>query len=242
VKKFSLICALIFLAACQPKESVETAEGNVSFIRKYYPNGQLKAEVQVEFNRRNGLARSFYEDGSLRQSIEYLNGLKHGEARTYYENGNLFMVSRYKHNQLHGIRERYHPNGQLMSEAPFFEDKPTVGLREYLLDGTPRKYYPIIVVEQDGQLASGQLRFKVSLSDGTKRVKYFAGRLHPEGYIDRADELETHQEGETYVNVELPRDRAATERISLIAEVKTLQGNTYVVSHEHHVAANFITP
>ena len=236
--KYLAFISLLFFAGCHPKESVETAEGNISFIRKYYPNGQLKTEVPVEFNRRNGLARTFYEDGSVKQSIEYLNGLKHGEARTYYENGNLFMVSRYKHNQLHGIRERYHPNGQLMSEAPFYEDKPAVGLREYLLDGSPRKYYPIIVVEQVGHLRYDVLRLKVSLSDGSRRVKYYVGSLHPDGYIERAAALETYDDGETYVRVELSKDEMTTEKINLIAEVKTLQGNTYIVTHEHHVAAN----
>ncbi len=220
----------------------EESTDDKRIIRKYHANGKLKLEVPVEYNKKNGLAKSYYDDGQVRQTIEYLNGLKHGEARTYYENGHLYQVSRYKHNLLHGIRERYHPNGQLMSEAPFYEGNPSLGLKEYLLDGSPRKYYPLILVEEENMVREeGVLLLHLSLSDESRRVTFYLGDLHPAGYIDnRSSELKT-EKGKATVEIELPKRETSMETISILAEIKTNQGNTYIIQHDYTVA-NIVNP
>ena len=234
--------ALIFclLSSCIPdfgaKEPKE--KKNENLVKTFYPDGTLKTEVPIENKKKNGLAKAYYADGKLRQSIEYMNGFKHGEATTYYENGNKYQVSRYKYGKLHGIRERYHEDGKLMSEVPYYEGDPAAGLKEYLLDGSLKKKYPHLVIKAEDQLIRNNVyKIHLQVSDGNKRVKYYLGSLDENGVVPKGTpRLEDNGKGKATMEFALPPGAFIMKELPLIAEVTTLQGNTYFIQHKHNLS------
>ncbi|MCA6078283.1 toxin-antitoxin system YwqK family antitoxin [Fulvivirga sedimenti] len=240
MRNLTLLLVLFLVTSCVPDfmKEEEKAKKDENFFRAYYPDGTLKTEVPIENKKKNGLAKNFYQDGTLRQSIEYVNGYKHGEAKTFYENGKPYQISRYEYGKLHGIRERYHKNGNLMSEVPYFEGKPTTGLKEYLLDGSLKKKYPhLVVTERDQLMQNGKFIVELNVSNGNRRVEYYVTALDENGAIpDGAPKLEGNGKGKANMEFPVPPGMFIMKEVPIVAEITTLQGNSYFIQHTHNIS------
>lgn len=63
-------------------------------FEEYWPNGNLKAEGQMEFNVQVGLWKEYYEDGSPKSEGEYSPlGEKVGIWTLWDENGNQRQIN-----------------------------------------------------------------------------------------------------------------------------------------------------
>jgi antitoxin component YwqK of YwqJK toxin-antitoxin module len=94
----------------------------------YYPNGQIKEDVNYKNNKRDGISREFDLRGNLITILQYNNGLltererinrldkeglKQGIWKTFYENGRLKTEAYYTDNLLNGAYKEYNENGNV---------------------------------------------------------------------------------------------------------------------------------
>ena len=74
--------------------------------KEYYPNGQLKSEVNIDKDsKQNRISKEYYESGKLKVELNWKDGEFDGIAKGYYENGNPKMESNWKDGKRDGTRE-----------------------------------------------------------------------------------------------------------------------------------------
>lgn len=132
-------------------------------IQDYYSNNNLKKNINIENNEKDGLFETFYsngeriglfkifnEDGTLKEALEY----KDIEKESFYDSGELKEKITYNHNVKHGEFKIFYKNGDLKEKGHYeegkliwrenYKDKRLNGLFEYFYDtGELRKkgYY-----------------------------------------------------------------------------------------------------
>ena len=132
-------------------------------IQDYYSNNNLKKNINIENNEKDGLFETFYsngeriglfkifnEDGTLKEALEY----KDIEKESFYDFGELKEKITYNHNVKHGEFKIFYKNGDLKEKGHYeegkliwrenYKDKRLNGLFEYFYDtGELRKkgYY-----------------------------------------------------------------------------------------------------
>ncbi len=219
-------------------KDTKTAAAEDNIVRKYYPNGNIKAEIAVKDRKRHGLSKTYYESGVVRQSIEYADNKKNGEARTNYESGDPYQITRYVDDKKQGIRELYRQNGMLMSEIPYHDDRPCAGVKEYLLDGSPKKKYPTIRIREEDHIAlDNTFRLYVTLSEESRNVKFYMGQLTEGGCIGSDTYwMKEREPGLLVVNYEIPPGMFMMEELNFIVTFETLQGNTYFTQKKYNLA------
>lgn len=204
----------------------------------YYEDGTLRAEVNVVDGKRNGLARDFYPNGKPHLEIQYKDGLKHGLTKMYYENGKLYEESGFDTGEKHGIQKKYRQDGKVLAEAKYHFGEPCAGLKEYLKDGSLKKKYPTIEVTPiDNILKSDSYTLRLSMSDKSKNVTFYEGRLDGNCIGENVEQVhDTPSKGIGQIKYYVPHGMVIMERLTIIAKVKTLQGNYYVTSRPYNVA------
>lgn len=86
--------------------------------KAYYPNGNLKFEVQLKDNLFFGENKYYYENGNLEKVENYKIqekkdnklALRDGEYKEYYENGNIKELGTYKDDKKDGLSINYSMN------------------------------------------------------------------------------------------------------------------------------------
>ncbi len=242
MKHLLLVILLVLFYGCLPIQTEEKkgkAKIEKDGVRKtHYPSGQLRSEIPIKDGKKNGLARDFYSDGKPHFEINYVNNRKHGITRMYYQNGKLYEETPYDNDRIHGIKKRYRQDGKLSAEAPYNFDEPCTGLKEYLVDGSPKKKYPTIVVTPvDNILRDDRYILRLSMSDKSKNVTFYTGSLKG-GCIDGSLEqvFETPKKGVSEISFYLPQGTYLMEEVNIVAKVKTPQGNYYVTQRKYNVA------
>tara|TARA_B100000959_G_C14556944_1_gene450054 strand:- start:81 stop:476 length:396 start_codon:yes stop_codon:yes gene_type:complete len=95
---------------------------NNTYIEKdYYPNGQLKYELQKQDGLIDGYAKYWDKNGCLINEVNYSNGVFHGTWKEYYRNGNLKSSIVYSYGLKDGYEYWYYDNGQKKSETLYFK-------------------------------------------------------------------------------------------------------------------------
>ncbi len=236
----TLIFILTFLGCENISEKATTKKGIKDGVVKQYRAGNiLKSEITYKNGKRHGLAKTYYKDGKLRQEIDYIEGAKHGKAITYYENGKVFQNTPYVDNKIQGVRKKYRKNGQLMAEIPYNNGMPCKGLKEYLLDGNPKKKYPhIVFIEKDNILVSGKFDLEVKMSDGSRNVDFYVNTpLSEEGcLITEVGARSMYRPGTLKLSYNLPTGSFVMEEVQIVAMVKTKLGSPYITQAKHNLA------
>ncbi|MBU2589922.1 MAG: toxin-antitoxin system YwqK family antitoxin [Nanoarchaeota archaeon] len=88
----------------------------------YYPNGQIKIEINRKNGIQHGLRRDWYENGQLNYETNYVNGKQEGLQRTWHDNGILIHEKNYKNGIIDGFERGGHYNGQIWFERNFIKD------------------------------------------------------------------------------------------------------------------------
>ena len=106
----------------------------------FYPNGEPKEKGYYQNGERIGLFKIFNEDGTLNEALEY----KDIEKESFYDTGELKEKITYNHNVKHGEFKIFYKNGDLKEKGHYeegkliwrenYKDKRLNGLFEYFYD------------------------------------------------------------------------------------------------------------
>jgi hypothetical protein len=248
--KFSyVIIAAAFIAGCDSKpgkskndDGAEEKKEKVTdgVIKSHFKSGKLRAEIPMKAGKKEGLAVEYYENGNKFQEIEYKGGIKEGLAKKYYESGQLAQETNYHEGKYHGVQKKYRANGKLTTEASYSNDEPCKGLKEYLIDGAPKKKYPDIVLKtEDHIMQEGIYLLKISLSEKVKEVEYYTGQLTDGACLgEKAVKIwNTDRYGFADIKFQVLPGQFIMQKVNVIAKVKTTLGNYYVMEKAINIAA-----
>jgi antitoxin component YwqK of YwqJK toxin-antitoxin module len=239
-----------------------TPEPGIRVVKEYYPDGSLKSETEAmgklrqgaskeyrkdgtlenlinyQNNRKHGPAYNYYPDGStVKLEINYVNGYKSGETKWFYPDGNVYRVTPYVNGKIIGIRRTYYENGTLQAEMPFMDSQPGMGLKEYRQDGSPRKLdTKIVFSERDRISMDNTFRLTITLSDGSRNVEYFSGKLTDgKFWNDQLAPVRTEY-GAGIMEFYVSKGTFKMETLNIVARVKTSLDNYLIIQREYHLA------
>lgn len=247
IKPVSWLCCLIIslaLQSCFPYKSSSSetkAEATPAgqYVKKtYYQNGILHKEMVYENGVQQGVSKEYYKSGKIFQEVVYKGNLREGIARRYFESGVLSQETPYHKDKIHGVQKRYRRSGDLMCEVPYHEGNQCIGLKEYTTDGKLKKRYPSIkITPVDNILLNGTYTLKLQMSDESKGVEYFVGKLSEDKYIgNEAMQVWEIMNGVGEVNYAMPPGSFLMEEVNVIAKIKTAQSNYYITQSTFHLA------
>ncbi len=125
----------------------------------------------------------------------------------------------------------------MTSEAPYFNGEACAGLVEYTTQGKVKKKYPSIVITPiNTLLKNGKYVLRISMSDKSKNVEFFAGKLNENGCPPMEDFIYTSSYGVAELEFFLPMGGFMMDEINFIARVKTTQGNYYIAQKKYNLA------
>jgi antitoxin component YwqK of YwqJK toxin-antitoxin module len=224
-----------------PNDSTVDATGKKKngLIKSYDVDGKLYSAITYKNGIKDGISYAYYPNGQVNLELTYANGKRTGQSKRFYENGKLYQTTDYRDGNMHGWQKKYRENGDVISTSKFEKDEPCLGLKEYLLGNSLKQNFPTIVVTPLDELATkGRYTLKLSMSDKTKKVKFYEGKLSAGGCLHDGLEYirldERTGKGEIVFN--LPPRGFIMEEINIIARVKTLQGNTYIAQRTYNLA------
>ncbi len=87
-------------------------EGN---SKDWYINGQLKQDGMFHYGDLTHI-RAWYQDGQLRIVEEYQDNKMHGLIKSWYHNGQLQFEGNYSNGNYHGLVQSWNENGQKVAE------------------------------------------------------------------------------------------------------------------------------
>ena len=235
-----VIFSLLFSSCEIPNEKSQSLDKKgLRVARQYWKKGgELKTEITYKGKKKHGPAKSYYRDGKLRQELHYLNNVKHGDVITYYENGNKYQITPYVNGQLEGVRKKYRMDGRLVAEVPYHKGKACRGLKEYLLNDQVKKGYPKIVVKEiDNTIKDNQFIVEISVSDKSKKVKYYIGKIDESGCIaEDAVRFQSQRPGVLQLKYRLAPGMFLMEELNIIAVIETKLGNPYITQHKYNLS------
>ena len=134
-----------------------------------------------------------------------------------------------------GITKKYREGGNLMSEAMFRDGFAGTDLKEYLTNGKLKKIYPVIVIEEEDNLAkNGTYKVKVFLSDKSQKVEFYLGELDDGMYLnDNMLRQYTEDDGVLIFAIYLEKGEIAVGEYDIIAKVITRLNNVYITTRKH---------
>ena len=236
-----LLIVCLLLAGCEGKkqkqEGKNTEKENV--VQSFDKSGKVTKEITMENGKKNGIAKTFYSNGNVNLEINYKDNLKNGISRRYYESGKLYQESEFRDGQQVGIQKKFDEEGKLLSVARFEEGEPCSGLKEYLDDGSERKSFPSIVITPVNRLLTdGVYILVVTLSDKSKRVNFYKGRLTKGGCLGNSlvPLAGDKKKGEGEIRYFLGQGQYVMEELNIVAEIKTRYGNSYLTQRSYNVA------
>lgn len=233
-----LIVAVGLLQSCLQDVSEEKPKGKLQGLHKYYfPDGKLYLEINYKDSVPHGEVRRYFKAGGILESSNYNNGILHGISRTYYEGGKLSSETPYDSGRIHGVKKKFRKDGMPAYEAPYRYGQPCVGLKEFFLSGRPVDNYPSIVFKPLNELLKeNRYILQIMLSDGSKVVEFYHGKLVDGKYIHpNADPIHT-QNGVAKLYYYLPPGAFAMEKVEVVAKIKTDLGNYVLAEASHNLA------
>jgi hypothetical protein len=206
--------------------------------RTFYPDGKIHKEIVFNNGTKSGLSKEYYNNGQVFQQVNYVANLREGIAKRFYDTGVLSQETPYKKDLMHGIQKKYRRSGQLQSEIPYYEGHLCIGLKEYTTDGKVKVRYPEIEITPINTiLKDGNFILEVKMSDDSKGVEYYTGKLVDGKYIK--EEMNTvwdTKDGVARIYFSVPRGDFRMEEVNVIAKVKTAQSNYFITQKSYHLA------
>ncbi len=221
-------------------EVVRDKDGRIisGTYKKYNAAGKLEAVMHFKDRKLHGKATKYYADGkTVRSELNYDMGRLNGLQKRYYASGKLYKEEPFVMGKRHGLVKKYRESGLLMSEARYKNGFAGTDLKEYLTNGKLKKKYPIIVVEEDDNLLkNGTYTLRVYLSDKSKNVKYYLGKLDAGGYLhDGLDQQYNITDGVLTYTFPLQPGQIVQHRFDFVARTPTRLNNTFVTTRTHRV-------
>lgn len=263
-KLIILLCTSLFLVSCSKTEkTAKSSDADGKFVREYYGNGELKAEIAVKDSFRHGITKNYDREGNLLSTVtyennvkngmvtnyyvpsgnvnstfEYVDGIKQGDETWFYESGKEYRVTPYVDGEISGIQKYYYESGQLMAEVPYKNGFPGKGLKEYEENGTLLTDYPKIVVTKEDHLATANsVLLKFTLSNKSGDVQYYRGTLDEGIYLNKESQEMATQGGMAQISFNLPRGARVDQRVHIIANFKTRFGNPLITDISYNLQA-----
>ena len=142
----------------------------------FYPNGEPKEKGYYQNGERIGLFKIFNEDGTLNEALEY----KDIEKESFYDTGELKEKITYNHNVKHGEFKIFYKNGDLKEKGHYEEGKLMwrENYKDRKLNGLFESFYD-----------TGELKEKRHYKDGEIEgiVEYFykSGNVRRKEYYEK---------------------------------------------------------
>lgn len=127
---FFIVSAFLVLTAwphtCEAGAPSVPKERNPSIeetARGYYPDGNLKYEIQARNGIKQGLAKSYYPTGELHTTVHFTDGQMGGPYKKYYKSGMVYKEYFYVQGKKSGPARVYDPEGRLISSVEYKDDR-----------------------------------------------------------------------------------------------------------------------
>jgi hypothetical protein len=209
-------------------------------VRYKFTSGKLKSIVNYKDNKKVGTSHTYYETGEKQYEIPYVNGKKDGLVKFFYKSGRLYRSTTYKEGLKQGLQKKYWEIGKIKSEMRFEKDMMCKGLREITKAGK-QKAEPKIIVKHVNLLdQSGMYHLELSMNKKYKYVQFYIGDLLngkclPVKVRSHLSGLET-KKGKATFAFSVPKGRHINRDIPIVAVVKTLYQNHYILSVKTNVS------
>jgi hypothetical protein len=260
MKSFLLLTAVfcLLLFSCESGTVKKMDDG---LAREYFADGTIKSETQVkdtlahglmknydrdgnlmsvytfDMGRLEGPAVSYYPDGKVKLKMFYKNGKREGTTQWFYSTGELYRLIPFKDGKITGTQVSYYKDGKIMSEAPFLDDFPGTGLKEYNMKGELLKDDIKIIVKEDDQLfAINRYTLYISLSNPKPGASFYLGDLVEGRFISPNQWQLPDKDGIAYYSVSLVKGRFRMETLIFTVSYKTSKSNYRVLSREYNLA------
>ncbi len=92
-------------------------------IKEYYPNGNVKSEINFDNNIRQGEAKFYYDNGNIKEILNYDNGKVDGLVKAYNENGNLHETYNIEDGKREGPVSKFDSNGVYIADINYENGK-----------------------------------------------------------------------------------------------------------------------
>ncbi|MCB0402075.1 MAG: hypothetical protein KDD41_08330 [Flavobacteriales bacterium] len=233
---YTILCCMT-LTACDDmlkksdsQETKEKEEKIYNGVRKNYLNGKLASTVTYKDSLKNGPAFNYYPDGKVNMEFHYKDNQKHGPYKWYYENGKLYQEGEYLNGKKEGVFKTYRKNGKLKSSMPWHEDNPCTGLVEYFESGNIKEVPKLIVTHNNTIKLDEQYQLNLKISDGTKNVQYYEGRLEKNGCFEGSFIPIKSKKGKGTLSFYVGRGQMIMQSIYIVAKVQTRDKNFYLLT------------
>ncbi len=206
--------------------------------KSYTPDGYLEKVFTYVDGKREGPAVTYYNNGQLRTKVNYHDNKMQGTASMYYKSGELYRVTNYESGKAEGIRTSYYKNGKIMSEIPYKNDYPGLGIKEYSMDGKPvRNLLPEIKIVPVNRLAlEDTYILKISLSTKEHSTTFYIGDLEEGKYIHAGLWPRKPQNGEFDYRIQVHKGGFLMEPLTVSAMFMTAHKSWAVVSRTYNLA------
>ena len=141
---FLFMTTIMLLGSCDDAADVEIYNENNTTVKNgivydidenpinglykiYYPNGNVRMEVESKAGRPDGRGKFYGEDGVLMYSAHFAKGVLNGVLLNYYPDGHVHNELNYLDGQLEGEQKTFDENGVLTVSAVFAHGKAVSG-------------------------------------------------------------------------------------------------------------------
>jgi len=234
-----IILSIFLLSACESKTSRDAVttngDGEVTdgWVKKYYKNNKLSSETFYKNGLREGVSRVYYHSGGVSDEIPYVGDEKNGIAKKYHKNGKIYSLTPYVNDKKEGIQKKFYSNGKIWAETPYKRGEPGVGLKEYKRNGSLRKIYPSIEVQQF--VRSDRVNLKMFLNNYSKNVVFYVTPLVDKKYIPLTATSIIAEQGCGRIEFPFTKGQIIDTQVNIVAKYRTSDHNIYVVQKALHV-------
>lgn len=112
--------------------------------KEYYPNNQMKSQINFVNNRPDGKCIMYHENGKVQEEGTWKGNRWSGEYKLYYENGNVRQAFNFNDmGQRVNKQTYYYEDGKVMIEGNWKDGKEDGMVTEYNADGSKKaeKFY-----------------------------------------------------------------------------------------------------
>lgn len=162
----------------------------------YDVDGNLKSKIIIADGKIQGEAISYYPSGQISTLVHYINNKKEGIEKKYYNTGQIYRIRPFRNGKLNGTETRYYKDGGKKTTQEFKHNNPAIGLKEYSPGGNLISDFQKILfkIVKDRDYAE-QVLLCFYMSDDSKIVDYYSGKLIGNKYYDKNAEPELSKDG-----------------------------------------------
>jgi len=237
-----IIFSIFLLSACESKPSGDTVstnkEGEVidGWVKKYDKNNKLSSETHYKNGIREGVSRVYYSSGELSDEVMYVGDERNGIAKKYHKNGQVYSLTPYVNDKKDGLQKKFYSNGNSWAETPYKRGEPGIGLKEYKRNGSLRKNFPNIEIQQF--VRPDRVNLKLFLNNYSKNVVFYITPLVDDKYIPIKAEIILAEKGAGRIEFPFAEGQVLDTIVNVVAKYRTSSRNIYVVQKEIRIQNN----